>query len=399
MRIPANVAVRAAAAAAPKMARQGDYPAPQAGGKFILSGNGADGVGFVQTAEFSGSEITWGLQAKVEGAPTWITSNEKTLYINNENAEKMSRYNLETASNGTQILSAVELSEGDAADEEEVLGQVHMAFNKDKTRLVTAAYGAGNVAVYDVEGDNFELIEVISGTQSNATAAESNPHQVLLDPTGANFVIPNLGADTILLVTESDSGSYDVVHHAAEKGCGPRHGIFSPPGAEKPTHYYMTCELSGEVASYAVSYDESGKIALDHMGSQPSSDRGVDSFPSEPLITADGLNLYVGNRFVERLNRTEDSISRFSIDPVHLLVKKGEYDTDGLTPRSLSLSCNDACLAIAYQGPQSETPDLSGVGLSIRSIGPEGHLNAVPLATAGLKHFGGGVFFIEELSS
>lgn len=87
-----------------------------------------------------------------------------------------------------------------------------------------------------------------------------HPHGVVIDPTGRFALIPDLGADLVLVFQGNlSTGLLEQAEPlAVNPGSGPRHGVFwTPPGSNSTSsqvYFYLVQELSNELSGFRVSY-------------------------------------------------------------------------------------------------------------------------------------------------
>lgn len=82
-----------------------------------------------------------------------------------------------------------------------------------------------------------------------------HPHQVLTDPTNTYFVIPDLGADQVRILS-IDPKSLKLTQRpsiSVAPGSGPRHGRFHVT-ENKETFYYLVTEMGNTLTGYKVTY-------------------------------------------------------------------------------------------------------------------------------------------------
>lgn len=94
---------------------------------------------------------------------------------------------------------------------------------------------------------------------SNPSRQEApHPHEALIDPTDSYVIFNDLGADLIRIfsINKETSALTELTPSKASPGSGPRHGAFLV--ANDKTYYFLVCELTNEVKSYAVTYGTSG---------------------------------------------------------------------------------------------------------------------------------------------
>lgn len=229
--------------------------------------------------------------------------------------------------------------------------------------MLGAAFGAGRIDVWDLDEHDGHLtlnksIEV-GGTPGPVPGRQDSPHphEVLLDPTGSFFVVPDLATDSILVM---DSKVFEIQNRVSVSppGNGPRHGSFFPLGSsEKATHFFLACEIVNLVKVFKLDYT---KTTLNFTEIQSISTFG-DKFPpanattasaGELIIDAANKNLYVSNRLT---GNDTDSISHFSIaiDSEKPLTFVDQISSGGLVPRMFSLSNDDDILFSTNQDGES----------------------------------------------
>lgn len=242
------------------------------------------------------------------GCPSWLAVDRtrSLVYIVDEDSSKFYRFHLDAASATpfTQQLTADTASPG----------AVYLAFSQDKRRLLSAVFGSSAVDVWDVtDGSRLErLMEKTVVSDGNAGPVSHiqdapHPHQVLLDPTGRFYVVPDLGTDEVLVI-DSKNDAFTISNRVAlPPGSGPRHGAFYPVGAPSATHYMLLCELTNTVVVFALQYTNSAllftKIAEE---STFGAERPPPTARAGHLeLLSDNKHLYVTNRLT---GRPHDSI-------------------------------------------------------------------------------------------
>lgn len=327
--------------------------------KKILIGGGPTGM--VGAADFDGKNFDIVANETIAGtSASWMLFKEPNLlYAVDENSNTTRLFNvripfLETMGHAvadnppfqfdpdTNDLKLVQNATGSS-------GVVFLEFTKDKSIMVGAAFGEGQIDVWDLdEKDGTMTLQkqvAVGGDPGPVVGRQDSPHphEILLDPTGDFFVVPDLGTDTVLVM---DSVNFEIVNRITidPPGAGPRHGSFFPLGNEtKATHFFLACEIASLVKVFALDY--SGD-SLNFTEIQSRSTFGADFPPAnatsasagELVIDADNKNLYVSNRLT---GNATDSISHFSIDIKDDKSPLGFVDqisSGGLVPRMFSLS-------------------------------------------------------------
>lgn len=337
--------------------------------------------GQVQLASYDGTAFTNTLTATLPGIPSWVEFVEPNkLYAVDENTAAITLYHLELqGANGT----GPALSEPVAAGEGS-LGVVHLAFNEDNTRMVGSAYGGKGIDVWDTTGDKLTLIKTIESTGQvgpDPTQDQPRPHQAVLDPSGRFFAVNDLGTDEILIIDSEDDAYEHISTVDVQPGCGPRHGVFhaSSADATEATHYYLLCEKSNKVISYALTY-EGDDLAFEEVGEASTF---VDEMPEgaaagEIAIAPDNVNLYASNRLT---GGDTDTIARFHItDGVPEIID--EKSTHGHLPRMFSFSESGDRIFLGNQNGPDAVVALKRA--------EDGTIEDAPAGTLPLSDFGEG---------
>lgn len=269
-------------------------------------------------------------------------------------------------------------------------GVVFLELTKDKSQLVGAAFGEGQIDVWDLDADDGTLTLnkqiAVGGTPGPVVGRQDSPHphESLLDPTGDFILVPDLATDSLIVIDTTD---FEIQNRIAVSpaGNGPRHGSFFPLGSDEPaTHFFLASEIASLVKVFEVTYT-SDNLTLNEI--QSISTFGEDFPPAnattasagELVIDAANKNLYVSNRLT---GNATDSISHFSID----VTKKNpvafvdQISSGGQVPRMFSMSNDDDILFSTNQDGDS--------GLLAFAKDPEtGSLTEAPLATIAISDF------------
>lgn len=278
--------------------------------------------------------------------------------------------------------------------------------------MVGAAFGQGSVDVWDLDADDGTMTlrkQIVAGGVPGPVVGRQDsphPHEILLDPTGAFFVAPDLGTDSILVI---DSTKFEIANRVSvtPAGNGPRHGSFFPlngAGANgtKATHFFLACEIASLVKVFELDYTTSGTLEFTEIqtistfgpGFPPAN--ATTASAGELVIDAAGKNLYVSNRLT---GNTTDSISHFTIDIANKspLAFAGQVSSGGLVPRMFSLSNDGGVLLSTNQDGQSGL-----LALRVDGTGGTGGLAEKPVASLPVSVFGAPTFgpqFVMEVGS
>lgn len=305
----------------------------------------------VLVADYDGKKFDVKDRLNLEGRPSWMLykGSTNTIYSVDEDSDKLLYFEFEPG---------YELADG-LNEESGSTGVVHLAFNKNQTRMLGSSYGEGTLDVWNISNKNPELIDTLN-TDNNSwpfpREGQSRLHQAVLEPTGKFFAVNDLETDTILVVDARDDDKYNITnYHRVEDGCGPRHGVFHGEDADKKaTHYTVVCEKSNLLLTYKVGYKET---TLEFVYSQTMSTFDPANPPKNVTDAAAGAliyskpNLYVSNRLT---GHEEDDFSHFTVsDKGQLAFKKG-HTSKADNPRMMSFSLDDSHLFVAnIEGPKS----------------------------------------------
>jgi 6-phosphogluconolactonase len=235
----------------------------------------------------------------------------------------------------------------------------HVAVDATGKSLYTAQYGTGSVCVYPLKDDGSIATRSAhvrhKGTGPNRQRQEGpHPHFATTDPTNQYLLVPDLGADQIVIY-KADVNAGRIEPHGAGRspaGAGPRHMKFHPNGK----FAYVLNELDISVTGY--NYDDKAGTLTEFqtISSLAPELREVPSSGSE-------IRMHPSGKFLYMANRGHDSISAFKIDPQNGKLTFIEHESiRGCHPRNFNLDPSGKFLIVA--GRDSNT-------LSVFRIGPE----------------------------
>ncbi|PKS10294.1 hypothetical protein jhhlp_002045 [Lomentospora prolificans] len=334
--------------------------------------------GQILATQFNGAEFSVVAKDEQTGTgPSWMLFKSPELfYAVNENSDKLRLFSFDAQASALKQLSEVTSSSG----------VVHLEFNRDKTRMVGAAYGNGTIDIWDTSAQDGSptLIKTLkSEGELGPDQLGAHPHQAVLDPTGQFFIVNDLGTDSLIVIDTKDDAYTINNNFVVESGCGPRHGVFRGPQGEAATHYTVVCERTNKLLTYKLTYSDN---TIDFSDLRSVSTFG-DAFPpknattaaaGEVVLSSDGKDLYVSNRLT---GNDTDSISHFRASSKGCLTFKTQVSSGGVLPRMISLS-NDGpqntLFAANQKGPN---------GLVAFRRDSSGILLPVPVAVAGLETF------------
>lgn len=298
----------------------------------------------IAIADYDGERFDLVGNKPYDGNPSWMLFKKpNTVYAVDENSNNLHVLRF-TA--GFDNLNEVE--QQTSSD-----GVVHLAFNKDQTRMLGSSYTDGVIDVWDISNSSAKRLEPLQGDNElgpiTSRQDKSHPHQAVLDPTGKFFAVNDLGTDTILVIDAQNDDKYTITNnHRVQAGCGPRHGVFHGGDEKKgATHYTVVCELSNLLLMYTLKYTED---TIDFTYSHTISTFDPKNPPKNTTEAAAGAivhskdnDFYVSNRLT---GHSEDSISRFGFVNDQLSFM-GSESSKADNPRMMSLSLDGSHLFVA----------------------------------------------------
>ncbi|KAE8373334.1 Lactonase, 7-bladed beta-propeller-domain-containing protein [Aspergillus bertholletiae] len=251
-------------------------------------------------------------------------------------------------------------------------------YGKKQEFLAIAHYGNSSISLFNIpfkdnqEVEPFDIVELPPPKVVTEKQSKSQPHQVLLDPTGAFLLSPDLGADVMhVFAIDQNSGKLNkcapnsTIYY--EKGSGPRHGVFVTSGEghharltrspHRPTRrqggkttLYTVEELRGYVCAFDVSYVSDGCPVFTPLSNcfRPYPD---SKFPSESTtlaeIRAAGPSLHISVRKDAKFNGDDSLVT---LKPDQKTVTDADlFSSGGKTPRSFVINKKGDLVAVANQ--------------------------------------------------
>jgi 6-phosphogluconolactonase (cycloisomerase 2 family) len=133
---------------------------------------------------------------------------------------------------------------------------VHLVAEESGRFLIVANYATGTVALLPIEADGAigpvcDLLQLPGSPGPHRTEQKaSHPHQVLVDPQGRCFLLPDKGLDKVFVLAIDTGASKlvldDGLSAVAQQGAGPRHGVFHPAAP----YLYVANELDSTVTTW-----------------------------------------------------------------------------------------------------------------------------------------------------
>jgi 6-phosphogluconolactonase len=265
----------------------------------------------------------------------------------------------------------------------------HVAVDPTGRTLFTAQYGTGSVCAFPLKEDGTIGTRTAhirhSGTGPNRQRQEGpHPHYVMTDPTNQYLMVPDLGADQIVIY-KTDLAAGRITPHGAARspaGGGPRHMKFHPNGK----FAYVLNELDVSVTSYK--YDDKAGTMTEFQT--------ITTLPPEmreTFCTGAEIRMHPSGKFLYTSNRGHDSIAAFRIDPQSGKLIFVEHESiRGCHPRNFNLDPSGNHLIVAGRDSNTlsafkinqETGGLVYAGSIVNSPSPicvEFEPQAVPKTT------------------
>ncbi|KHO01220.1 carboxy-cis,cis-muconate cyclase [Metarhizium album ARSEF 1941] len=357
------------------MSKPADSAQTQGPAKLIVNTPGK-----IAIVDFDGSKFVTKGNATATGNPTWAAfAPPNLLYAVDENGDTTSLLKLDLEKN---TINPVSTAKGST-------GVVHLELTKDKSRMVGAGYGSGNIDIFDTSGGGLKFSKAIASNDTvgpnKERQAKPHPHQSLLDPSGRYVAVMDLGTDNVLILnTQKD---FEIVNHVPVKpgGCGPRHGAFFPAGASKAEYFIVLCEIKNLVVVYSVKYTDDKGIELEPVQTvstfKSEADAPAKAAAGEVVLAPDNQSLYVSNRLT---GGETDSIAHFRLlrkDGTLKVQFVGLTSTGGKLPRMFSASADGKYLFVGNQD--------GALGLVALKRGADGALAEKPVASIEMSQFPG----------
>lgn len=347
-----------ATSAALPFARRAMLAATGATANRIFIGTGGSGPGEgIATATWDPATGTIGertLAAEVE-SPTFLASfrrpgGEALVYAISEAsgpAARVTAFRYTPGSSKLRLLNAVR-SGGD--------GPAHISVSPDGRTVLAANYGGGSVSSFQVGRDG-SLSEAVSHFQFTGSGPykerqdKPHTHSAVCSPDGRFVLVNELGLDRILLFHLNSSTSKLTPNSppfwASRPGAGPRHIAWGRTGKV----VYSANELDSTVDTLA--WNESVTASLRTLQTRSTLPEGFPAntaFVGEIVTSADGRNVYAGNRVAD------DSIAIFDIARETGMLSPARFaPSGGKNSRHLALDPTGRWMVISHQNSNDLT--------------------------------------------
>jgi len=260
-------------------------------------------------------------------SPSWLAIDRKRglLYATNESgAGGISAFRIDKASGDLAPIGPVALP-----------SPTHLALSPDGGWLVASSYG-GPVSLVKLEPDGTPGAVVqtirIEGTARPSQVTEpvgnrwvtnagnaSRMHGAFFHPDGRHVVLTEYGLDILIVYALENGQLREVARNPQMAGAAPRHAVWNATGAL----LYTISEGDSAVTVSAFNAATGALTQRQHISVLPPGYTGTAA-AAEILLSKDGRNLYVSNRF-------HDSIAHFRVGANGLLT----YMNDTVTGTSM----------------------------------------------------------------
>jgi 6-phosphogluconolactonase len=251
----------------------------------------------------------------------------------------------------------------------------HVSVDASGRMVMAANYRSGSVAAYSIlpDGSLGEVSAAIqhAGSSVNPDRQEGpHAHSINPDPTNRFALVPDLGADRVLVYRMDPSVGTLVPNDPAgvpsTPGDGPRHLDFHPNGR----WVYVINELGCTITQYAWDAERGALTELQAVCTLP-----PNRFDGRNT-TAD-IHVHPSGRFVYGSNRGHDSIAAFAVDPTSgNLAPMGHESTQGEKPRNFAIDPSGRWLLTANQ--DTDTIVTLAIDQTTGRLSPTGNVAAVP---------------------
>jgi 6-phosphogluconolactonase len=286
-------------------------------------------AGRVDTYRVEDGELAGGPGLAAGSLPSWIVSARggTIYYALDENNGRVRTFTVARGIGALREVGAVP-SGGE--------GPVHMALDATGRWLLVAHYTSGDVSVLPVKDDG-----TLGDAPSDVESTGRNTHQVVIDPSNRNVLVPCVGDNHIAqLRFDPATGALSrnpVPVALAEAGAGPRHLALHPSNG----HAYVVNERAATITAWRFDAT-SGQLTRGPSLATIPLTYGGDNFGAEVLVAPNG-------RFVYTSNRGHDSVSVFSVDDRGTLRYLDRTPSGGAVPRSMALTPRGDRLLVANQ--------------------------------------------------
>lgn len=300
--------------------------------QFLYVANRDSSEVLVYAIEDDGSLTDAGSVAVPDAGPLAVDPSREHLYVASVSPDTVTAFSIDHATGGlTPLGGAVNVG----------ITPVYVAVDPTDGWLVVASYGDNQVQTHAISGDG-----TISGATVSEASPGTNPHAVLVHPSGEWAFVPVTNQSPSSLVAQygfdvatgelTANGSAD-----AGAGIGPRHLVLHPT----MDLLYVVNEHDDSVTTWDLDTATGTLTALDTVTTIPGGANAGANTCADIHVTPDGQFLYASNR-------GHDSIAMFALDgATGLPTSLGQEPTEAV-PREFEVTVDGRYLYAA--GEQSD---------------------------------------------
>lgn len=229
-------------------------------------------------------------------------------------------------------------------------GPAHVSVSPDGRTVLVSNYGGGSVSSFRVMADG-SLSEAVSHFQFTGSGpdherqSQPHTHSAVASPDGRYALVNELGLDRILIfhldAATARLTPNDPPYWSSKPGAGPRHMAWSTDGR----FVYSSNELDSTVNTLAWSEGTNAKLTtLQTLSSLPDGFPPNTAFLGEIIASADGRNVYAGNRVAD------DTVEVFDADRQSgRLSPVQSAPSGGKNCRHIALDPTDRWMVVSHQ--------------------------------------------------
>lgn len=232
---------------------------------------------------------------------------------------------------------------------------VHLAVDRTGKVLLTAQYGGGSTALFDLAADGSitsrrQLLKH-SGGSGVVDGRQDKPHAhwIGTSPDNQFVFVPDLGMDKVV-IWRLDAPAATLTPHGfgiCPPGSGPRHMKFNPSG----THIYVLNEFALSITTFAFDPAAGSMTPIQTVETLSETTKAKEVFNS-----ASEIRVHPSGKFVYSANRGHDSISVFRVDEATKKLTLVEVEPiRGSWPRNFNLDPTGKWLIAAGQKSNTAT--------------------------------------------
>jgi 6-phosphogluconolactonase len=268
---------------------------------------------------------------------------ETTIYAVTEASRSDSKVSAFTTVAGEKTLKLLNTADTKGS------GPTHVSVSPDGRSIFVANYSSGSVTSFRALADG-SLSSPVSHFQFSGSGPykerQEGPHthSAVTSPDGRFVLVNDLGLDRIMVFhlnsATAEMTPCDPPYWSARPGSGPRHLAWNPNGR----FVYCANELDSTVEVLSWNNQKGSLTAIGSLSSLKVGFPKDTAFVGEIVASADGKNVYTGNRVAD------DTIAVFDVNQkTGLLAQAQLADGGGKNARHIALDPSQRWLVISHQ--------------------------------------------------